>query len=83
MKKIQMSLQLKIVLGVTALLLVALTSITGANVFYQQKAMRQQFQTSTSVLTDAVYNEILRPMAIGGGDTIVQQKAELEKNSKI
>ena len=82
MKKIQMSLQLKIVLGVTALLLVALTSITGANVFYQQKAMRQQFQTSTSVLTDAVYNEILRPMAIGGGDTIVQQMAELEKNSK-
>ncbi|MFZ0943842.1 MAG: methyl-accepting chemotaxis protein [Syntrophobacteraceae bacterium] len=82
MKKIQMSLQLKIVLGVTALLLVALTSIIGANVFYQQKAMRQQFQTSTSALTDAVYNEILRPMAVGGGDTIVQQMSELEKNSR-
>ncbi|SPJ15668.1 exported hypothetical protein [Syntrophobacter sp. SbD2] len=81
MKKIQMSLQLKIVLGVTVLLVAALASIIGANVFYQQKAMRQQFQSSTSVLTDAVYNEILRPMAIGGGDTIVQEMAELEKNS--
>ncbi len=82
MKKIQMSLQLKIVLVVTVLLVAALASIIGANVFSQQKAMRQQFQSSTSVLADAVYNEILRPMAIGGGDTIVQQMEEFEKNSK-
>ena len=43
--------------------------------------MRQQFQSSTKILTDAVYNAILYPMAIGDSKTIEQQMAEFEKNS--
>ena len=81
MKKLNPSLQIKIVMGVTVLLVVGLASIIGVNLFYQQKEMRQQFQSSTSVLTDAVYNAILYPMAIGDSKTIEQQMAEFQKNS--
>ncbi|MGA2937747.1 MAG: methyl-accepting chemotaxis protein [Syntrophobacteraceae bacterium] len=81
MKTIKMSLQVKIVLGVAVLLVATLASIIGANVFYQQKQMRQQYQNSTSILADAVYNAIVYPMAIGDSETIVRQMAEFEKNS--
>ncbi|MGA3117404.1 MAG: methyl-accepting chemotaxis protein [Syntrophobacteraceae bacterium] len=81
MKNIKMSLQIKIVLGVTVLLVVGLASIISLNLFYQQKEMRQQFQSSTSIFADAVYNAILYPMAIGDTETIVRQMAEFEKNS--
>ncbi len=81
MKNLKMSLQIKIVLGVTVLLVVGLASIISLNLFYQQKEMRQQFQSSTSILADAVYNAILYPMAIGDSETIVRQMAEFEKNS--
>jgi hypothetical protein len=81
MKNIKMSLQIKIVLGVAVLLVAALASIIGVNVFYQQREMRQQFQSSTSILADAVYNAIVYPMAIGDSETIVRQMAEFEKNS--
>jgi hypothetical protein len=80
MKKIKMSLQIKIVLGVAFLLVVGLASIISVNLFYQQKEMRQQFQSSTSILADAVYNAIIYPMAIGDSETIVRQMAEFEKN---
>ncbi|MGA2401699.1 MAG: hypothetical protein ABSG91_08320, partial [Syntrophobacteraceae bacterium] len=81
MKKFNMSLQIKIVLGVSVLLLVALASIICVNVFYQQKEMRGQFQSSTTILAEAVYNAILYPMAIGDSETIIQQMAEFEKNN--
>ncbi len=81
MKNIKTSLQIKIVLGVTVLLVVGLASIISLNLFYQQKEMRQQFQSSTSILADAVYNAILYPMAVGDSETIVRQMAEFEKNS--
>ena len=81
MKNIKMSLQIKIVVGVVVLLVVGLASIISVNLYYQQKEMRQQFQTSTSVLADAVYNAILYPMAIGDSKTIEQQMAEFQKNS--
>ena len=81
MKKLNPSLQTKIVLGIAALILLALASIISVNVFYQQKEMRQQFQSSTKILTDAVYNAILYPMAIGDSKTIEQQMAEFQKNS--
>ena len=81
MKKFNMSLQIKIVLGIAVLLLVALASIITVNVFYQQKEMREQFQSSTGILAEAVYNAILYPMAIGDSETIMQQMAEFEKNS--
>jgi hypothetical protein len=81
MKKIKMSLEVKICLGVAAILLVGLASIIGANVFYQQKEMRGQFQSSTNILSDAVYNSILYPMSIGDSETILRQMAEFEKNS--
>jgi len=83
MKKITMSLQVKIVLGVAVLLVAALASIISVNLFYQQKQMRQQYQDSTSILADAVYNAILYPMAIGDSETIVQQMAEFGKNSSM
>ena len=63
------------------LILVALASIICVNVFYQQKEMREQFQSSTQILADAVYNAILYPMAIGDSETIMQQMSEFEKNS--
>ena len=81
MKQIKMSLHVKIVLAVTVLLVFALASIICVNVFYQQKEMRGQFQSSTNILADAVYNAILYPMAIGDSETIVRQMAEFEKNS--
>ena len=81
MKKIKMSLHLKLVIAVTALLVVALASIICVNIFSQQKDMRGQFQSSTNILADAVYNAILYPMAIGDSETIVRQMAEFQKNS--
>ena len=81
MKKLNPSLQIKIVLGVVVLLVVGLASIISVNLFYQQKEMRHQFQSSTSVLADAVYNASLYPMAIGDSKTIEQQMAEFQKNS--
>ena len=82
MKKLNLSLQIKIVFAVAVLVLVALASIISVNVFYQQKEMRAQFQTSTNILADAVYNSILYPMAIGDSETIRQQMAEFEKDSR-
>ncbi len=81
MKKFNMSLQTKVVLGIVVLIFVALASIISVNIFYQQKEMRQQFQSSTKILTDAVYNAILYPMAVGDNKTIEQQMAEFLKNS--
>ncbi len=81
MKKIKISLQTKIVLGVAVLLVVALASIISVTVFYQQKEMRQQFQGSMNILADAVCNAIFSPMVIGDSETVVRQMAELEKNS--
>jgi hypothetical protein len=81
MKNFNLSLQIKIVLAVAVLILVALGSIISVNIFYQQKEMTKQFQTSTQVLAEAVYNSILYPMAIGDSETIRQQMSEFEKNS--
>ena len=81
MKTIKMSLEIRIALGVAAILLVGLASIIGANVFYQQKEMREQFQGSTNILSDAVYNAIVYPMSIGDSETILKQMAEFEKNN--
>ncbi|MGA2226286.1 MAG: methyl-accepting chemotaxis protein [Syntrophobacteraceae bacterium] len=81
MKTFNLSLQTKIVLGIVVLIFLALASIIGVNIFYQQKEMRQQFQNSTKILTDAVYNALLYPMAIGDSKTIEQQMAEFQKNS--
>ncbi len=81
MKKIKMSLQIKIALGVAVLLVVGLASIIGVNVLSQQKEMREQFQSSTNILADAVYNAIVYPMSIGDSETIMRQMAEFEKNS--
>ena len=83
MKKIQMSLQVKIVFVVAVLLVAALASIISVNLFYQQKQMMQQYQNSTRILADVVYNAIIYPMAIGDSETIVQQMAEFEKNSNM
>jgi hypothetical protein len=76
------SLQLKVVVGVAVLVLAVFATIICLNVFYQQKEMQEQFQTSTNILTDAVYHSILYPMAIGDSETIQQQMAEFAKNSK-
>ncbi len=81
MKEIKLSLQVKIVLGVAVLLVAALASIISINVFYQQKAMRQQFQSSTAILADSVCHDLLSRMATGDRETIVRQMAEFEKNS--
>ena len=81
MKTFNVSLQTKIVLGIAVLIALALASIISVNIFYQQKEMRQQFQSSTKILTDAVYNALLYPMAIGDSKTIEQQMAEFRKNS--
>ncbi|HYA40804.1 MAG TPA: methyl-accepting chemotaxis protein [Syntrophobacteraceae bacterium] len=81
MKSIKMNLQVKIVVGVAVLLMVGLATIIGLNVYYQQKSMSEQREASTSILTDAIYNSILYPMAIGDGETIMRQMAEFEKNS--
>ena len=81
MKKFNLSLQTKIVMGIAVLILAALSSIIGINVFYQQQEMREQFQSSTKILADAVYNAMLYPMAIGDSETIEQQMAEFGKNS--
>ena len=81
MKTIKMNLQIKIVVGVTVLLLAGLATIIGVNVFYQQKEMRKQFQVSTNILADAIHNGIIYPMAIGDSETIVRQMGEFEKNS--
>jgi len=82
MKKLAPSLQIKVVLGVAVLVLAVLASIICLNVTYQQAHMREEFQASTKILADAVYNSILYPMAIGDSETIKQQMAEFGKNSK-
>jgi methyl-accepting chemotaxis protein len=81
MNKFNFSLQIKIVLAVAILILVALSSIICVNIYYQQKQMKEQFETSTKILAEAVYNSILYPMAIGDSETIRQQMSEFEKNS--
>ncbi len=81
MKTSDLSLQIKIVLGVVLLTVVMLTSIIWVNIFYQQKKMTQQFQASTKILADAVYNAILYPMSIGDSETIRQQMSAFEKDS--
>jgi ABC-type transporter Mla subunit MlaD len=81
MKTFNFSLQIKIVVSVAMLILVALSTIIFVNIFYQQKEMTRQFETSTQVLAEAVYNSILYPMAIGDSETIRQQMAEFEKNN--
>ena len=81
MKKPKISLQTRIVFGVSILLLMALVSIIGTNIFYQQKEMKQQFENSTSILADAVYNAILCPMTVGDSETIVRQMTAFGKNS--
>ncbi len=81
MKKIKLSLHIKIVFSVTVLLVVALASIICVNYYYQRKAMREQFQSSTNIVTEAIYNAMIYPMAIGDSETIVRQMAEFEKNS--
>ena len=81
MKNFTFSLQIKIVLAVAVLILVALSTIIFVNIVYQQKEMTQQFGTSTQVLAEAVYNSILYPMAIGDSETIRQQMSEFEKNN--
>ncbi|MEN6440796.1 MAG: methyl-accepting chemotaxis protein [Syntrophobacter sp.] len=80
MKTAKRSLQVKIVLAVAVLVLVVLVSIICLNIVSQQKALREQFQSSTIVLAEAVYNSILYPMAIGDSETIRQQMAEFEKD---
>jgi methyl-accepting chemotaxis protein len=81
MKKLDASLQVKIVLAVAVLCLAILASIICLNFFYQKKEMMEQFQSSTSVLAGAVYGSILYPMAVRYSETIKQQMAEFEKNS--
>ena len=81
MKTFNVSLQTKIVMAIAVLIALALTSIISVNIFYQQKEMREQFQSSTKILTDAVYNALLYPMAIGDSKTIEEQMAEFQKNS--
>jgi predicted PurR-regulated permease PerM len=83
MKTLDASLQVKIVVAVAVLLMAALGTIICVNIFYQQKEMTQQFQTSTQILADAVYNSILYPMAIGDSETIRQQMSEFEKNKDV
>ena len=80
MKTFKLSLQIKIVLGVVLLTVVTLASIISLNIFYQQKEMTQQFQTSTKVLADAVYNAILYPMSTVDSATIRQQMSAFEKD---
>lgn len=80
MKTAKRSLQVKIVLAVAMLVLVVLVSIICLNIVSQQNALREQFQSSTNVLVEAVYNSILYPMAIGDSETIRQQMAEFEKD---
>ncbi len=81
MNRLNASLQIKIILGVAVLVLVVLASIICIDFFYQQKEMKNQFETSTGILADTVYSSILYPMAIGDSETIKQQMAEFGKNN--
>jgi len=80
MNNIHPSLQVKVVVAVAALVLAVLASIITVNIAYQQRQMREDFQSSTNVLANTVYNSILYPMAIGDSETIKQQMAEIEKD---
>ena len=80
MKTFKLSLRIRIILCVVLLTVVALSSIICVNIFYQQKEMTQQSQTSAKVLADAVYNAILYPMSTGDSETIRQQMAAFEKD---
>jgi hypothetical protein len=81
MNNFNFSLQMKIVLSVAILILATLGMILCVNICYQQKEMTKQFEASTQVLAEAVYNSILYPMAIGDSETIRQQMSEFEKNN--
>ncbi len=83
MKRFNASLQFKVVFGVAVLVLVVLASIIYLNVISQQKQMKQQFQTSTKILAETVYNSILYPMAIGNSKLIKEQLAEFSSNRNV
>lgn len=83
MKRFNSSLQFKVVFGVAVLVLVVLASIIYLNIISQQKQMKEQFQTSTKILAEAVYNSILYPMAIGNSKSIQQQLAEYANNKNV
>ncbi len=83
MKRFNASLQFKVVFGVAVLVLVVLASIIYLNTVSQQTQMKEQFQTSTKILAETVYNSMLYPMAIGNSKLIREQLAEFSSNRNV
>jgi len=81
MNRLKISLQIKLVSGVAALIIVALASIVCISLYDQQRAMNKQFKASANVLADAVYRAMFYPMSVGNYETVAQQMSEFEKTN--
>ncbi len=79
MRRSKSGLQVKVVTAIAVLVVAVVSIIIVVNYSYQKTYLRTEFQSSTRMLADAVYNGLLYPMSIGDSDTIWAQMKDFNK----
>lgn len=76
------SLQFKIIIVLSVLIVAALSLIVYLNIAEQKKGIQREIEEASHMISSAVYHGILYPMAQGDGDAVRKQLADLREELK-